>query len=238
AWAKTFRPPYDPRNEFLVQSIRLDDGTVEAFPVASDDATTLEGAHATRIVYIFDEAKTIPRATWDATEGAFSTADLTELHEAIAFSISTPGPPVGQFYDIQMQKAGYEEWTVRHVTLDEAIRAGRISRKWAVARLNQWGEESAQYQNRVLGEFADNSEDGVIPRTWVLAAQDRWRKWEASGMSTVIGKSALGCDVARMGRDRTVVAVRSASLIHKLHMIKKSPTTRTAGFIKESRSWT
>lgn len=232
AWPITHRPPYDPRTEMLTQSIRLEKGTVEAFAVASDDHTTIEGAHGTRIVYIFDEAKTIPRNTWNAAEGAFSTAGLSSEHEALAFSISTPGPPVGQFYDIQMRKPGYDDWVVRHVTLDEAIRAGRISAQWAENRRKQWGEDSSLYQNRVLGEFADNTEEGIIPLSWVHKAVERWRVWDAAGRPPLSGMRTLGVDVARFGEDRTVIADRCAQAVINMHMFSKAPTTATAGNVK------
>ena len=63
--------------------------------------------------------------TFDAAEGAFSSvgADLDGVGYALA--ISTPGEPNGRFYDIHARKPGYEDWWVRHVTLAEAIAAGR-----------------------------------------------------------------------------------------------------------------
>ncbi|MCJ7759583.1 hypothetical protein MUP59_00370, partial [Candidatus Bathyarchaeota archaeon] len=76
-WVKVGRDPYDHRTEFLQLSIRLRGGLVEAFALSSDDEQTIEGAHATRLMYIFDEAKAIPRKTWDAAEGAFANANVT-----------------------------------------------------------------------------------------------------------------------------------------------------------------
>jgi len=74
-WSEVGREPYT-NDEFLSMSIRLSQGTVEAFAVACEDAATIEGAHATGLTYIFDEAKTIPRETWNAAEGAFSNANI------------------------------------------------------------------------------------------------------------------------------------------------------------------
>ena len=104
--------------------------------------------------YVFDEAKSIYVATWDAAEGAFSSEDM-EGNDVRAFAISTPGDPSGRFYDIHMGKPGYDDWLAIHISLDDAIKAGRVSAKWAARRLKQWGEESSMYQNRVLGMFAD-----------------------------------------------------------------------------------
>ena len=59
-----------------------------AFAVASDDPANIEGAHADSILYVFDEAKAIADATFDAAEGAFSGPG-----EALGLACSTPGEP-------------------------------------------------------------------------------------------------------------------------------------------------
>lgn len=115
--------------ELLELSIKLPNR--EAFAVASDNPALIEGAHASRLVYVFDEAKAIPIGTWDAAEGAFSGAGGDTVNEAYALAISTPGESSGRFYDIHARKAGLEDWAVRHVTLQEAVAAGRISSEWA-----------------------------------------------------------------------------------------------------------
>lgn len=232
AWSVVGRPPYDRRKELLTTQIRLKGGTVEAFALASDQHQLIEGAHATFLAYVFDEAKAIPTPTWDAAEGAFSTEGISKVHRCIAFAISTPGDPTGRFFDIHNGRAGLEDWTVRHVTLDEAIASGRISAKWAEGRRILWGEESATYQNRVLGEFADEGEDGVIPRSWIRLAQERWKDWDMRGRPDSGSPIVMGIDVARKGKDRTVLACRHGSIVSTLHEFSKLPTTATAGHIK------
>ena len=372
-WVTIGREPYT-RDELLQLSIRLSQGTVEAFAVASDDHNTIEGAHATQMFYIFDEAKSIPRPTWNAAEGAFATMGLggikpmddvaivdiveqpglvlyteeadriaisnidfsepeidvdyvdrdngnnnseynnglalgnnpseynkdggsgkplviysntpgnkpstsypttppgrqpldqptpinappfqqssnqsidslewldniqstivsMEVMEARAFAISTPGEPSGQFYDIHMRKPGYEDWVVRHVSIEEAIKAGRVSPKWVKQRARQWGLDSAIFMNRVLGEFADITEEGVIPMSWIRMANNRWSNWRkgGGGVEQFVGKKTLGVDVARGGVDKTVMAVRHALCISSIHVFSKLPTTSTAGYAK------
>jgi len=230
AWPLVYREPYDTNTELLTHSIKLRGGTVEAFALASDNHVLIEGAHASRLFYVFDEAKTIPRPTWNAAEGAFSNEDLDDA-DIRAFAISTPGDPSGQFYDIHMQKPGYEDWLVRHITIEEAISAGRVSPRWVENRGRQWGIDSALYQNRVLGEFADDSEEGIIPRSWVMLSNERWRDWDKRGRPTQSGKKTLGVDVARTGEDKTVLACREASVVSDIHIFSKLPTTSTAGHV-------
>lgn len=201
-WEKIGRKPYDLRLELQSLSLKLNTG--ESFAVASDVPEMIEGAHADHIFYIFDESKSIPIATWDAAEGAFSGAGKDTTSTAYALAISTPGEPAGRFYEIHQRKPGLEDWKTRHVTLSEAVVAGRISKEWAAQRKKLWGENSAMYQNRVLGEFAVQDEHGIVPLAWIEAANERWFAWRESGHG---GKLiAVGADIAAGGANKTVFA--------------------------------
>lgn len=225
-WRKIGREPFDARSEMLSLSLKL--GTGEAFAVASSEPALIEGAHADRLLYLFDESKAISAETFDATEGAFSGGGIDSKTEAYAAAMSTPGEPIGRFYEIQSRKPGYEDWWTRHVTLDDAINAGRISQEWADQRKRQWGENSAIYQNRVLGEFAASDEDGVVPLAWVELANERWREWDDAGRP--LNKlTTVGVDVARSGADKTVFALRYNQTISELRRTSKEDTMQTTG---------
>ena len=191
--------------ELLSLSLRLPNK--EAFAAASDNPAYIEGAHATVVIYIFDEAKTIPDGTWDAAEGAFSQEGL-DGHDAFAAAGSTPGESLGRFYDIHARKPGFEDWWVRHVTLQEAIDAGQISRQWADQREKQWGKDSPVFQRRVLGNFSSGSHS-AIPLDWIEASNELWLQW-SDGKYSQDGESteAIGCDPGGSGNksDETAVA--------------------------------
>lgn len=207
--------------EILTLSLKLKTG--EAFAVASDRAELIEGAHADEILYVLDEGKAIPDPTWDAVEGAFSAG------EAYAIALSTPGPPIGRFFSIHARRPGLEDWWPRHVTLEEAIAAGRISREWAEARRRQWGETSPVYRNRVLGEFAEE-EDGIIPLSWIEAAVDRWLEWRDKGAQLFTRQTAVGVDVGGgTGGDATVLARRHGDVVTALEVYSRGDEMATAG---------
>lgn len=208
-WELIGRPPFSPA-ELLYQKLKLQTG--EAFAVASDQPELMEGAHASRMLYVLDEAKAIPVRTWDAVEGAFAQEGV-EGKEAYALAISTPGPPVGRFYDIQRRRPGFEDWHATHITLTEAIACGQVSASWADARRRAWGDSSAVYKQRVLGEFAADDAEGMIPLAWVEAAIERWRAWRAkrdaldeAQRAKAAKASYVGVDVARGGDDKNVLA--------------------------------
>ena len=220
--------PFSRANELQNLNLRLSHGA--AFAGASANAALIKGAHADSLLFIFDEAKVIPATTFDACEGA-----LGGQGEAFALTLSTPGAPAGRFYDIQKRKAGYEDWHARHVTLAEAIQAGRIDPGWADQRARQWGTESAIYQNRVLGEFYASDEDSVIPLAWAEAAVARWHAWADAGRpesGAAFLPRTVGVDVARTGQDRTVLALRCGPVITELRRFTREDTMKTTGRVK------
>jgi hypothetical protein len=220
-WARLGRGPFDARTELLTLTLKLSTG--EAFAVASDSADLIEGAHADRLLYVFDESKAIPAATFDAAEGALASGDC------YALAISTPGEPQGRFYDIHARRPGLDDWWVRWVTLPECIAAGLVRAEWAAQRRAQWGEGSAVYQNRVLGQFASSAEDGVIPLAWVEAANARWYALQESDAWEPF--SSVGVDVARSGGDVTVLALRYGDAIRELRRLGGADTMATTGAV-------
>jgi hypothetical protein len=221
-WDTLGRKPFR-TNELLRLNLNLEFG--RAFAVASDVPALIEGVHADSVLYLFDESKAISVHTFDAAEGAFSGGAGTE---AFALATSTPGEPVGRFYDICRRRPGLTDWHPVHISLERAIAAGRVSAEWAEKRKVQWGESSQLYANRVLGEFQSSDEDGVIPLSWVEAAVRRWeeRDFEERPLDAL---DVVGVDVARQGDDRTVLALRHGTRIHELRYSFHEDTMVTSG---------
>jgi len=219
-WGVIGRVEFKHDQELLRLSVKLKSG--EAFAVASNDAELIEGAHADHLLYVFDEAKAIPDTTWDAAEGAFSTGDC------MALAISTPGEPQGRFYDIHKRTAGYSDWWVKRVTMEDAIRAGRMDSAWADARRKQWGEKSAVYQNRVAGEFAASDEDGIIALAWVEKSNERWNaRRDADNWEPL---TRLGADIGR-GGDPSVLARRHGMAIKSFDEMNERDVMSITGLI-------
>ena len=148
-WEKMGRPVPNERTELMKTKLRLRHGDADA--ASPDTPEKIEGAHADHIMLVVDEAKIVSAETFDAAEGILSGAGEGSDLEAYALAISTPGEPSGRYYDIHRKAPGLEDWHVRHVTLEEAIAAGRMSQTWADQRKRLWGENSALFQNHVLG---------------------------------------------------------------------------------------
>lgn len=227
-WDVVGRPAYS-HEEMLTLNLKLDTGAASA--IASDNAAAIEGAHADHIFYLYDEAKTIPPDTWDAAEGAFSGSGADTTNEAFALAISTPGDAEGRFFEVQTRRAGTEDWHVRHVTLDEAVNAGRISKDWADQRRRQWGEQSTVFQNRVMGEFSTSSDDGVIPLSWIEQATDRWNTWYEAPERDQYEFTCVSADIARFGGDATVIGMRSGPVLTEFRKYGQIDLMESTGHI-------
>lgn len=244
-WEKLKRPPFN-RDELMAETLKLSGG--KAIAMTASEETGTEGGHADHLLYVFDEAKAIETSRWDAAEGALMGGVGKEV---LALAISTPGEPQGRFYDIQTKKPGYEDWYVRHVSITECVTAGRATQAFADQRARQWGEASAVFQNRVLGEFCESSEDAVIPLSWIEAANERyaklieimdanwnwidgskrgeWPKWRWKGEP--IDLDALGVDIARSDNgDKTVIARKQSRVITQLDRYSIADTMPIVGY--------
>lgn len=229
-WNKIGRKPFSDKTELLTQELRLRTGS--AFSISPTDPAAGEGAHAEHILYILDESKAIQDAKFDAMEGALSSGEGTE---AFVLCGSTPGDESGRFYDIQTNHEGrYSDWWVRAVSQEEVIRAGRMSREFAEKRAIQWGAASFLYVTQILGNFAKQGKDGVIPFAWAESAQERWRENEGLPLA---GEVVLGVDVAdEEGSDKSVVVVRVGHRIVEIHDWMHQDTMGTVDRVLEIAS--
>lgn len=192
-WERVGLPQPMKGRELLTHQLKLEHG--EAFGRATDDPALIEGAHASNMLVIIDEGKSVVDGIWDAVEGFFSNPG-----DHYCYALSTPGAATGRFHDICTQATGYDDWYPLHVTIGEAIAAGRITQEWADRRLAQWGKNSVPYQTHVLANFS-GEEDGVIPLAWIEQAIERGKSDDSEHTP-----HRIGVDVSDTGDDQTVFA--------------------------------
>ena len=101
--------------------------------------------------------------------------------------------------------------------------AGLATPKWAQGIADRRGENSAEYQFRVLGEFPNEADDTLIALRLIEAAVDR-EVYEIGGDDVV-----MGVDVARFGNDQTVAIVRRGSEVLDITSFGKSDLMQTTG---------
>lgn len=186
-----------------------------AIGFSTDKPANVEGAHGRHILIIFDEAKAILEAIYDAISGA-GTTDVREL------MISTPGPSTGYFFDAFTRNK--KMWNTFHIP---STISPFVSETWINDRREAWGEGSPLYKTRVLGEFADDSDTMLIPIDLIYKAFERGNE------DPSIDKEAEECwslDVARFGEDKTVWILRYGDLIVSICITENRSTTSVVGW--------
>lgn len=180
---------------------------------ADTDMTGFQGIHAKRLLVLLDEACGIPKAIYTGADS------LMTSEESRMLAIGNPDDPSSEFANICKPGSG---WHVIPVSafqtpnmtgevVPDTLRSLLTSRVWVEEKDKQWGKTSPLYLSKVLGQFPDVSDDGLISAAWVNRAL-------ASDLQPGPDDPVeLGVDVARFGVDETVIAMRCgprASIVH------------------------
>lgn len=130
-----------------------------AMGLSTDKPERFQGHHAPRMMLVVDEASGVDEAIYEASEG-FLTAD-----EARVLLIGNPTRPTGTFYKAFQEESG---WYKVHMSAFDApcftgekvskdAERALITQEWVQDAKQQWGEDSAAYKIRVLGEFSETT---------------------------------------------------------------------------------
>lgn len=187
-----------------------------------------QGIHARYMLVVIDEACGVNTNLWDAAES------LVANEGAKILAIGNPDDPNTEFGAICKPGSGYKTITISafdtpNLTDEEVpddLKRRLISASWVADRKKRWGETSAIYQSKVLGEFPEVSEDTLIPPRYVSAAKDRELEEE--------GPNELGVDVARFGRNVTVIYHRRGPVARLQLAVRKRDTMEVAGFVVQA----
>jgi len=164
--------------------------------------TAFQGLHARYLLALIDEACGVNSAMVTAIETLVSNDDGKIL------AIGNPDDPNTEFG--RMCQTIGSEWHVITVSafdtpnftgedVPDDIKSRLIGKSWVETRKKKWGEDSALYKSKVLGEFPDVSDDTLIPLNWITAAV-------ATSLEPEEGDpNELGVDCARYGRNESVI---------------------------------
>jgi hypothetical protein len=185
-----------------------------------------QGVHARYVLVILDEASGVPEPLWTAAESIASNKNARIL------CIGNPDLTSGPFADackpsspFNVLHVGYQhspamtgEDVPQHV-LEELI-----SPEWVEDRRQAWGEDSALFQAKCLGEFPSASADPwrVVPEQ--NAAQCRYIEPAYNPDAVRIG----GIDVGG-GGDRTVLVERVGSAVRRIESFADADPMKTVG---------
>ena len=155
------------------------------------EPSRIEGQHAEGgLLLVLDETKGVDQDVFDALQGALTGGEDSRLVIA-----STPGGPAGPFYRACADASG--RWHVFRLSSEDS---SLVSPQWCQDRAAEWGKDSALYQTRVHGVFADAGDGQLFSLTLLEAA--------VANRANASGVVSLGVDVARsVAGDENCVAI-------------------------------
>jgi hypothetical protein len=184
------------------------------FTMSPQNSNLIEGLHAGHIMLIFEEAKAIRKEHFDAIEGAATSKNLQK------FMGSTPGDPVGEFYDANTRLSSM--WKIVHASEYDSplVDPATIEEK-----KRRWGENSPIFIAKVLGNFAPGGTDRIFSISNLE---------EAMGTKPVYdGPMCLGIDVARFGEDETAFCLVQGGQLLAYERYGGKNLMHTVGRIKD-----
>lgn len=194
---------------------------------AADSPGATQGFSGPEMLIVIDEGSDVDDDIFAAHEG--NTAAGGRILAA-----SNPIHNTGWFYE------GFhshrEFWDCIHLSSedtpnvkgDEPPIPGLADPDFIDLQKKKYGEDSANYQIRILGEFAGTATNTVVGLKLVEAACKRW----TANLAVVHSEPLeLGVDVARFGDDESTIAPRRGPRIYPLITTQGADGNQVAGLI-------
>jgi hypothetical protein len=184
----------------------------------------LQGIHSEHVLIIVDEASGVPEPIFQAGHGSMSGESCTTL------MAGNPVRTSGFFFDAFHKAASlWKTYHIRSAFAEWPTGTGstRVGQDFVDETALLYGEESAAFRIRVLGEFPTADDDTVIP--YILVESARMRDIEELPNA----KRVWGVDVARFGSARNSICVRTKRRVLELDSWKGVDLMKTAGRIKQ-----
>jgi phage terminase large subunit len=176
------------------------------FCVTTNEPEKLAGLSGKNLLMIVDEGSGYPEELWAPIFGNMAGGGKL-------LTTGNPTQTSGPFFEAFHEKSDF--WNTLHVSSYDTpnVLAGRevipglATREWCEERKLEWGEDSADYQVRVLGNFPSQGSNAIVSLAKYEAAAKRW-----SGDDVSPGVLDIGVDVARFGDDESVIACRFGTI--------------------------
>jgi phage terminase large subunit len=193
-----------------------------AIGFSSNVPDSFQGFHEQNILFIVDEPSGVPDVTFDMIEGGMSNENAKLL--LIGNPIRDTGYFARSFKNPNFNKIKVSCLESPNVVARKTLYPGLVTHTWVDEVADEWGEESAMFQARVLGEFPKESDDTLIPLSWVEAAVQRYLENKSGTQS---GYVCTAVDVARFGQDKTVFVTRCGNRVMDIESYQGFDTMHT-----------
>lgn len=219
-WQSSKLPALFPTFEMLSSELRGASPTHRMTIQSAETGERLESAHARGGVFVIvDEAKQISDAVWSSVQGMLIGPDSRAL------AVSTAGLPIGFF--ARAWAMDREKWNRLISVRGDEVPHLKEKTEEMRARL---GEHDPVYRAQYLSEFTGATESPFFDLAKIESALGRELQQEG-------GPVVFGLDVARHGRDETVLAVREGGRVLRFASWGGRDTMETVGrVVSEIRS--
>ena len=222
------------------------------FGAKKENVENIQGTHAENLLIIVEEGSGLVDVILESLESCI-TAENNRL-----LVIGNPIRISGPFYDrcTDLKNPELKERGLRNTIKISALETpnyvegkeifpGMIGRRGVEDELVKWGESSAYYQARVLGEFPQSAENAVFPLEIIEAACHRGdeivnarRRGDIPSIIEDERDKVLGFDIAREGKDKSVILSLWGDVVHGIRR-RSTPNTHLASlwFMTAWRDW-
>jgi phage terminase large subunit len=192
--------------------------------VSTDKPERMAGLSGADILFLVDEGSGFQDELWEPIFGNMAGGGRL-------LTTGNPTRTSGPFYDAFSSP---EFWHLLHISSEDTPNAraghtvipGLATREWVEERRREWGEESAAYQVRVLGNFPTQADNAIISLGLVHAAQEREAPED--------GPLELGVDVARFGDDESVIQPRRGLHAMPATVVQGMDLMQLAGKVRQT----
>jgi hypothetical protein len=214
---------------------KLDDefGTLIGFgrrPADTDIVSAFQGIHRRYVFVILDEAGGIPTDLYTAAEAVTTSADSRVL------AIGNPDRRGTEFHRIFREDATWNKITISAYDtpnftgewVPEDVKPLLIQPGWVDRQKVAWGEDSARFKSKVLGEFPDEDDTAFFSQGAIdkgmdidIPEDDQAYKW-------------LGVDLARFGDDDSVIYLNNGGRLRRYAKWTKATSVESANRVHQA----
>jgi hypothetical protein len=188
-----------------------------------------QGVHRRNgVLAVLDEGCGIPETIFTAVDAITTGKYDAALVIGNPDDINTPFGGIWKNKDESWHKITINSYDSPNITgedFPEEHSGGLVTAAWIEGRRKAWGPDSPRFKSKVLGEFSEDGTNALFP----VGTLNIGRFTELTiGQDS---KPRLGCDIARMGDDYTVIYLYHDGVLRFLAKWSKTDTVETSARI-------
>jgi hypothetical protein len=208
-------------------------GTLIGFgrrPADTDIVSAFQGIHRRYVFVVLDEAGGIPTDLYTAAEAVTTSADSRVL------AIGNPDRRGTEFHRIfredetwnKIQISAFDSPNFTNEWVPEDVAPLLIQPSWVERQKKAWGEESARYKSKVLGQFPEEDDTTFFSQVALDCSID------TDIVEDGEIPAVLGVDIARFGEDDSVIYINRGGRLRHFSTWTKANAVESANRIHEA----